>query len=134
MNREQLLKELSFSAARSSGPGGQHVNKTSSKITVQFHIDDSLALSEVEKMRINKRLANRINTEGNLVLHCGETRSQHRNKALVIQRLINLIVENLRVRKPRKRSKPSRRAIEKRLDSKKRHALKKSRRKPPNID
>ncbi|MCW5518408.1 aminoacyl-tRNA hydrolase [Aureitalea sp. L0-47] len=134
MNREQLLKELSFSAARSSGPGGQHVNKTSSKITVQFHVDNSLALSEVEKTRINERLANRINTEGNLVLHCGETRSQHRNKALVIQRLINLIVENLRVRKPRKRSKPSRRAIEKRLDSKKRHALKKSRRKPPNID
>ena len=134
MNREQLIKELGFSAARSSGPGGQHVNKTSSKVTVQFNIDNSLALSEVEKTRIKERLENRINAEGNLVLHCGETRSQHRNKAIVIQRLLDLIAENLRVRKARKRSRPTRRAIEKRLDSKKRQALKKSRRKPPTID
>jgi ribosome-associated protein len=134
MNREQLLKELSFSAARSSGPGGQHVNKTSSKVTLQFHLENSMALSEDEKTRLNSRLANRINTEGYLVLHCGETRSQHRNKAIVVQRLLDLIEENLRVRKPRKRSKPSRRAIEKRIESKKRQAIKKSRRKPPKID
>jgi len=134
MNSEQLLRELEFKAVRSSGPGGQHVNKTSSKVSVQLHIANSIAFSESEKERLLVKLEQRITSEGFIILQCGETRSQHRNKAIVIQRLLNLISENLRVRKPRKRTKPSRLAIEKRLKNKKQRAMKKSNRKPPKID
>ncbi len=134
MNTEQLLRELEFKAVRSSGPGGQHVNKTSSKVLVQFHIANSHAFSEFEKERLLARLEQRITSEGFIILQCGETRSQHRNKAIVIQRLINLLRENLRICKQRKKTKPSRRAVEKRLKTKKQRALKKANRKPPQID
>lgn len=134
MDAEQLIKELQFKAVRSSGPGGQHVNKTSSKVEAHFHLEQSEALSEEEKIRLAKKLENRINTDGFIVLQCGETRSQHRNKALVIDRLLSLLTENLKVKKKRKKSKPSRAAIEKRLKKKKQQAMKKSNRKPPNIE
>lgn len=134
MNSEQLLRELEFKAVRSSGPGGQHVNKTSSKVSVQLHIANSIAFSDLEKERLLVKLKQRITTEGFIVLQCGETRSQHRNKAIVIQRLINLLSENLYVRKQRKRTKPSRLAIEKRLKNKKQLAMKKVNRKPPKIE
>ena len=134
MDAEQLIKELQFKAVRSSGPGGQHVNKTASKVEAHFHLEQSEALSEEEKIRLAKKLANRINTDGFIVMQCGETRSQHRNKALVIDRLLSLLTENLKVKKKRKKSKPSRAAIEKRLKKKKQQAMKKSNRKPPNIE
>lgn len=134
MHTETLLNELQFKAIRSSGPGGQHVNKTASKVEVHFNLVSSKALSETEKQRLQSKLANRINSDGILVLQCGETRSQHRNKAIVIQRLLDLISLNLRKRKPRKKSKPSRSAIEKRLKSKRQQALKKSNRTPPKIE
>ncbi len=134
MNTSLLLNELQFKAIRSSGPGGQHVNKTSSKIELHFDVEKSVALGESEKDRIRTKLKNRITSEGILVLQCGETRSQHRNKAIVIQRLIDLLKQSLRKSKPRKKSKPSRSAIEKRLKSKKQNALKKANRKPPKIE
>jgi ribosome-associated protein len=134
MESEQLIKELQFKAIRSSGPGGQHVNKTSSKIEVQFNIQNSEAFSESEKVRLLERLATRINSDGALILQCGETRSQHRNKAIVIQRLLDLLTQNLKVKKKRKKTKPSKSDIEKRLKKKKRQALKKSNRKPPKIE
>lgn len=134
MEAEQLIKELQFKAIRSSGPGGQHVNKTSSKIEVQFNIKDSEAFSETERERLIERLAKRINSDGAIILQCGETRSQHRNKAIVIQRLLDLLTQNLIVKKKRKKTKPSKSAIEKRLKGKKQRALKKSNRKPPKID
>jgi ribosome-associated protein len=134
MNTTQLLNELEFKAVRSSGPGGQHVNKTSSKVEVYLDLLGSQALSEPEKERLQHKLGSRITSEGMLVLHCGETRSQHRNKAIVIQRLIDLLTSSLQKPKPRKKSKPSRSAIEKRLKSKKENALKKTNRRPPKID
>jgi ribosome-associated protein len=134
MDSEQVTKELQFKAIRSSGPGGQHVNKTSSKVEVHFNIEKSDAFSESEKERLLERLASRINSEGSIVLQCGETRSQHRNKAIVIQRVLDLLSQNLKVKKKRKKSKPSKSAIEKRLRSKKQRALKKSHRKPPKLD
>ena len=134
MNTSLLLNELQFKAIRSSGPGGQHVNKTSSKIELHFDVEKSEALGEAEKDRISAKLKNRITSEGILVLQCGETRSQHRNKAIVIQRLIDLLKQSLRKSKPRKKSKPTRSAIEKRLKSKKQNALKKANRKPPKIE
>lgn len=133
MNTEVLISELNFKAVRSSGPGGQHVNKTASKVEVSFHLDASEALSEIEKERLHTKLSSKISSEGILTLQCGETRSQHRNKAIVIERLVALIQQNLKVAKPRKKTKPSKGAIERRLKSKKENALRKANRKPPEI-
>jgi ribosome-associated protein len=134
MNTEQILSELSFKAIRSSGPGGQHVNKTASKVEVTFTISSSEGLTETEKELLNKRLQSKLTSEGIIVLQCSETRSQHRNKKLVIERLLALLKQNLKVKKARKKSKPSKSAIEKRIKTKKQNALKKATRKPPKID
>ncbi|MBT0606891.1 alternative ribosome rescue aminoacyl-tRNA hydrolase ArfB [Aequorivita echinoideorum] len=134
MNTEILLSELSFKAIRSSGPGGQHVNKTASKVEVSFNLEISEALSDVEKERLRNKIPTKISSEGTILLQCGETRSQHKNKAIVIERLIELLQQNIKVAKPRKKTKPSKSAIEKRLKSKKENALKKSSRKPPKIE
>lgn len=134
MNTEQILSELTFKAVRSSGPGGQHVNKTASKVEVSFSIATSEGLTESEKELLQKRLQSKLTSEGIILLQCGETRSQHRNKKLVIDRLLELLQQNLKVNKVRKKSKPSKSAIEKRIKAKKEQALKKASRKPPKID
>lgn len=134
MNVELLLTELNFKGIRSSGPGGQHVNKTASKVEVSFNLDASNALSETEKERLRTKLSSKISSEGLIVLQCGETRSQHRNKTIVMERLVELLQQNLKVAKKRKKTKPSKGAMERPLKSKKEHALKKSNRKPPKFD
>lgn len=134
MNTETILRELEFKAIRSSGPGGQHVNKTASKVVLSFNVLNSEGLSEYEKSRLQERLTNRISSEGILSLQCGESRSQHRNKAIVIERLIVLLKQHLVKVKARKKTKPSKNAIERRLRSKKSNALKKTNRKPPKIE
>lgn len=118
---------------RSSGPGGQHVNKTASKVEVSFDLKNSQALSEGEKDRLRNKLSSKLSSEEIIALQCGETRSQHRNKAIVIERLLELLQRSLKVAKKRKKTKPTRGAIERRLKSKKVNALKKSNRKPPKI-
>jgi len=134
MQTEIILKELQFKAVRSSGPGGQHVNKTASKVEVYFNLFDSEGLTEGEKKLLKARLATRINSEGILSLQNSETRSQHRNKKMSIEQLIALLQENLKVAKPRRKTKPTRGAVEKRLQSKKKRALKKTNRKPPGLE
>ena len=133
MDRLQLLKEISFKAIRSSGPGGQHVNKTASKAVISFTINTSEIFTTKEKQRLLETLKTRISQDGCLTITCSESRSQHRNKALAIARLFSLLEKSLRVAKSRKKSRPSRNAIEKRLVSKKKHALKKANRKPPPV-
>jgi len=134
MNIDVLLTELKFKAVRSSGPGGQHVNKTASKVEVSIAIKEATAFSEKEKETLLKKLNTKISSEGVLQLSCGETRSQHRNKTIVIDRLLELLTKNLKKTTPRKKTKPSKKTIEKRLTTKKKQALKKSNRKPPRID
>lgn len=134
MDFDALRNELDFKAVRSGGPGGQHANKTATKVEVYFDIETSQAITDKERQLLRKRLKNQINSEGVLILSCSETRSQHRNKELVVLRLWELLKENLKVRKPRKKSKPSKSAIEKRLQAKKRQAMKKGNRKPPKIE
>jgi ribosome-associated protein len=134
MKLDVLFRELNFKAVRSSGPGGQHVNKTSSKVEVSFAIESSDALTDSEKSRLMRKLKSRVSSEGVLMLSCGETRSQHRNKSIVIERLVALLEENLKVSKIRKATKPSRNAIERRLKTKKNQTLKKTNRKPPTVD
>jgi len=134
MNLETVLNEIKFKALRSSGPGGQHVNKTASKVEVNLNIKNSKAFSEIEKNLLLKKLITKISSEGNLQLSCSETRSQHQNKAIVIDRLIELLKKSLKKAKLRKKTKPSKSSIEKRLKTKKNKALKKVHRKPPKID
>lgn len=131
MNVDILLKELTLKAVRSGGAGGQHVNKTSSKVEVSFNIPNSAALSEDEKQRLLKKQDSRISKEGVIVMQSDETRSQHKNKSLVIERLLKWLEENLKEKKLRKKTKPSKAVIEKRLKEKKRQALKKLHRKNP---
>ena len=133
MDSEKLLKEISFKAVRSSGPGGQHVNKTASKAVISFSISTSQIFSPIEKQRLLEKLKPRISQDGILTITCSESRSQHRNKALAIERLFRLLEKSLRVAKSRKKSRPSRNAIEKRIVAKKKHALKKANRKPPSL-
>ncbi len=134
MNTEIILNELEFKAVRSSGPGGQHVNKTASKVEVSFHVQNSKGLSEEEKELLLQKLSGKISAEGFLKLTSSETRSQHKNKDLVIDKLLVLLKENSKKQKPRKKTKPSKSSIVKRLKSKKNQALKKVNRKPPKID
>ena len=132
MNQEQILTELQFKAIRSSGPGGQHANKVSSKVELSFHIEASAGLTDREKKRLLLKLGNKLSKEGLLILQCDESRSQHKNKELVIKRFLNLIEKSLVVPKARKKSKPTRSSIEKRLKSKKIASLKKINRSKPD--
>lgn len=133
MNEEILLKELRFKAIRSSGAGGQHVNKVSSKVELVFDMENSEALSQEEKERLRQKLASRLTKENMLILQCGESRSQHKNKVLVAERFLELIKTGLKVQKPRKKTKPGKGIIEKRLKAKKNNALKKANRRPPQV-
>lgn len=134
MNKAQIVSELLFKAVRSSGAGGQHVNKVSSKVELSFNVPNSSGLRSIEKERILNKLPNRLNKENVLLIQCDESRSQHKNKELVIKRFLILIENALKVPKIRRKTKPKRSAIEKRLKSKKRDALKKVNRRKPNLD
>lgn len=134
MNKEEILKELNFKAIRSSGAGGQHVNKTSSKIELTFDLENSLALSDDEKSRLKEKLASKLTNENNLIIFCEETRSQHKNKELAIKRFLDLLKENLKKPKKRKPTKPSKAVIKKNIEKNKQHSLKKALRKPPKIN
>ena len=79
MNQEQILNELQFKAIRSSGPGGQHANKVSSKVELSFQIAASDGLTERQKKRLLLKLGNKLSKEGVLILQCDESRSQHKN-------------------------------------------------------
>ncbi|WP_299243543.1 alternative ribosome rescue aminoacyl-tRNA hydrolase ArfB [uncultured Aquimarina sp.] len=131
MNISVVLNELKFKGIRSSGAGGQHVNKVSSKVELSFNINDSKGLTDEEKLRITNKLKSRITKSDELILQCGDTRSQHRNKELVISRFLEIIKASLYIPKPRKASRPSKSSVRKRLESKKRQAFKKSNRKKP---
>ena len=134
MDKPQLLHELQFKAVRSSGAGGQHVNKVSSKIELIFDLENSIAFTESEKKRLQLKLGNRLTKENVLLLQCDESRSQHKNKELAIKRLFSLLENALKVPKKRRKTKPKRSSIEKRLKSKKIHAEKKVRRGKPKIE
>ncbi len=134
MNKDQIIKELQFKAVRSSGAGGQNVNKVSTKIELFFDLNNSHALTDSEKERLLLKLSHRLTKENKLLLQCDESRSQHKNKALVIKRFLQTIEIALKVPKKRRKTKPTRSAIEKRLKSKKKSAQKKVNRKKPEIE
>jgi len=129
--KKQLETEFVFSATRSSGPGGQNVNKVSSRIELRFSVDNSLFLSETEKQRIHLKLKNRINSEGELLLVSQSERSQLANKENAIKNFFTLTEKALTLQKKRLKTKPTAASRFKRLESKKMTALKKQLRKPP---
>jgi ribosome-associated protein len=127
--QERLKKEVSFRSSRSSGAGGQHVNKVSTKVELLFDVNDSEALTEAEKETIFSKLKNRISNEGILSVVCEETRSQSKNKVIAFNRFIRLLEDVLKPVKKRVPTKPSKSSVEKRLKNKKAQSEKKEFRK-----
>jgi len=134
MNIETLIKELTFKAIRSSGPGGQHANKVSSKIELTFDVNASKELFEEQKNLLLTTITTRLTKQNVLILFCDETRSQHKNKEIVIDRFLEIIKKGLIQPKKRKATKPSKASIKKRLDNKKKTSVKKLSRKKPDLE
>lgn len=131
MEPEKIITELQFKAVRSSGAGGQNVNKVSSKVVLTFDLKNSQALSDDEKALLENKLASRLTSEQILILNCDEDRSQLKNKTIVIKRFLAIISAGLQVPKIRKATKIPKSVIRKRIKDKKTLSeIKKSRRKP----
>jgi ribosome-associated protein len=133
-DEKAILNELSFKFIRSSGAGGQRVNKTSSKVELTFDLEHSQWLSNEQKERLKINLKNRLTNENVIILKCGESRSQHKNKAIVIKRFLDLIAANLIEDKDRILTKIPRAVVRKRLTNKRKTSEKKVKRKPPEMD
>ncbi|MHA6279261.1 alternative ribosome rescue aminoacyl-tRNA hydrolase ArfB [Salinimicrobium sp. CAU 1759] len=131
MDEQQLIREAEYKAVRSSGAGGQNVNKVSSKVELHFLLEDTRALTEEEKQRALKKLSSRLTNSGELILQCDESRSQHKNKEIVTQRFLELLRQALVKPKKRKKTKTPKAAKLKRLREKKKHSEKKAARKDP---
>ncbi len=129
-----LLNELNSKAIRSSGSGGQHVNKVSSKIELSFDVANSLAFSEYQKERLLTKLQSRLTKEAVLILQCGESRSQHKNKEIIIKRFFSIIDAALIIPKKRIRTKIPKSVIRKRLRNKRNLSDKKANRKKPDLE
>jgi len=134
MNVEKILKEISFTAVRSGGPGGQHANKVSSKVVLMFDIPDSESISEAQKERLVQKLTGRLNSREQLILTCDESRSQHKNKEIVTNRFITLLQETLKKQKKRVPTRVSKGEKARRMEAKKKRGLKKSLRQKPKWD
>ena len=125
LRSRDLLHELTFTTSRSSGPGGQNVNKVNSKVTLKWDVAYSFVLKPDQKEMIIKKLASHITTEGILMITSQEKRSQFENKEAVISKLDQLLIKAFRITKVRKATKPTKAAKQKRIKSKKYHSEKK---------
>lgn len=114
--------ELTYRATRSGGPGGQHVNTSSTRVELAWDVGASPSVSDEQRALIREKLANRINNEGVLLLTASDSRSQHQNKEVVTERFVELVAQALVVPKKRKKTRPSRAAREARLQNKKRRS------------
>lgn len=132
MEIEDFLPELVFCASRSSGPGGQNVNKVNTKIELRFDVMNSAVLSEEEKSIILTKLKGKINSDGILIITSQEDRSQLKNKETAISKFYTLVTRTLIPPKPRKHTKPTAASKLRRLTEKKKTGEKKSLRKPPS--
>ena len=127
------LSELRFRFSRSGGPGGQHVNTSSTRVEVVFDLLGSPSLTDAERARATRRLGSKLDADGTLRVVAQDERSQLRNRELATRRLEELLRDALRPPPPRRRAtKPTRAAREQRLDSKRRAGVQKKLRRPPD--
>ncbi|MGO2102107.1 MAG: alternative ribosome rescue aminoacyl-tRNA hydrolase ArfB [Psychroflexus halocasei] len=131
-DKNLLEREIDFQTSLSGGPGGQHVNKTETKVTLKWNFESSEVLSEVQKNRIRQYLERFIVQDDYLQMSSAETRSQHKNKKLVFELLMSHLEKAFQPKKKRKKTKPSKMQKLKRLQSKKKQSEKKSLRKKPD--
>jgi ribosome-associated protein len=131
--KRQLENECVFSASRSSGPGGQNVNKVNTRVELRFSVTNSNIFTEEEKTRIFLKLGNRINSDGELLLTSDSERTQLGNKQMVIEKFFLMIEKALTIQRKRIKTRPTFSSKLKRLDGKKIASLKKQLRKPPDI-
>jgi ribosome-associated protein len=131
LNSEKIISELQYKAVRSSGAGGQNVNKVSSKVVLTFDLKSSQALTEEEKLLLETKLYSRLTSQQILILNCDEDRSQLKNKAIVTKRFLDIITTGLVIPKIRKATKVPKSVIRKRIKDKKNLSeIKKNRRRP----
>ncbi|WP_310396892.1 alternative ribosome rescue aminoacyl-tRNA hydrolase ArfB [Hymenobacter sp.] len=114
-----FLPEITFQTSRSSGPGGQNVNKVESRVELRWHLQDSQLLTDLQKALMLEKLANQLTAEGLLLITAQDDRSQLRNKEIALARFHALLLKSLRRPKPRKATRPSKSAVRKRLEGKK---------------
>jgi ribosome-associated protein len=123
--------ELEVTATTSSGPGGQHVNRSRTRVVLRWNVRESASLTDAQRARLLERLGSRISAEGILQVAAEDHRSQARNRDLARERLAELVTRALRRPRPRRRTKPTRASQIRRVDEKKRRgALKRDRNKP----
>jgi ribosome-associated protein len=133
MEAEKIVAELTFKAVRSSGAGGQNVNKVSSKVVLTFNLNASKALSDEEKVLIAAKLATKLTLDNMLILNCDEDRSQLKNKTIVTKRFLELIEKGLKVPQKRKATRVPKSVVEKRLKDKSTLSEIKENRKKPKL-
>jgi ribosome-associated protein len=131
---KNFIKEIVLTASRSSGPGGQHVNKVNTRVELRFNVEDTSLLSEDDKTMLIQKIGNKINSHGELIIVSEKYRSQLKNKELVIKKFFELLEIALTPPKKRIPVKLSEAKKKKRLEDKKKRSDKKERRKPPDVE
>ena len=127
-----LMGEVSYRTSRSSGPGGQHVNKTESRVELIWNLQETACLDNGQKVLLMSRIGHRLTEDGVLILASEKYRSQHRNREDVTLRFLALVKAGLMPVKKRRPTKPTRTSVEHRIKSKKiRGEIKRTRRNPP---
>jgi len=121
-----FLPEITFQTSRSSGPGGQNVNKVESRVELRWHLPDSQVLTPLQKQLILEKLAGQLTSEGYLLVVAQDDRSQLRNKEIALARFYELLQKSLSRPKPRRATRPSAGAVRKRLEGKKIQSEKKA--------